>query len=202
MDYFVTLPGQIQNKATTYRVVAKDKLESAAQKELARQVQATLESRNIGIASISTGSKITETSASGFSVFTSFLLFLAILIALVGSIGLTGTMSMNVLDRTREIGIMRSIGASDRILMRMVLIEGLAIGWISWALAAVVSFPISAIMSNGITQAIFGAPSSMGFSITGFVIWFVVDSVLSILASITPARSATRLTIREVLSYE
>ena len=202
LDYFNTLPGQVQNQAAVYRVVAKDQLDAAAQKRLASDVQGMLESNKIQISSITTASRINEASADGFSILTTFLLILAILIALVGSIGLTGTMSMNIMERTREIGIMRSIGASDRVLIRMVLIEGLIIGWLSWGLGALFSFPISVIMSNSITQALFGSPSSLGFSVTGFLIWFVVVSILSILASITPARSATRLTIREVLAYE
>ena len=53
-----------------------------------------------------------------------------------GSIGLTGTMGMNVLERTREIGVMRSIGAVDRVVMKTVIIEGVVIGVISWLLGA------------------------------------------------------------------
>ncbi|MEA5078366.1 MAG: FtsX-like permease family protein [Anaerolineaceae bacterium] len=202
MDYFNTLPGQVQNLASVYRVNAKNSLNASEQKQFAKAVQSELEASNIEVSSITTANRITESSTDGFNILTTILLVLAILIALVGSIGLTGTMSMNIMERTREIGIMRSIGASDQVLTRMVLIEGLIIGWLSWILGAILSFPISTLMSNGITRALFGAPSGFGFSITGYVIWFVVVSILSVLSSLTPARSATRLTIREVLSYE
>jgi putative ABC transport system permease protein len=201
-DYYSSLPGQVQNKALVFRVAAKDQLSAAQQKEFSIQIQALLESRNIDVSGISTGSRITESATDGFNILTTVLLILAILIALVGSIGLTGTMSMNVMERTREIGIMRAIGASDRVLMKMVMIEGVVIGWISWILGAILSIPISLLLSNSITLALFGASTQLGFSLTGFLIWFVVDTGLSILASITPARTATRLTIREVLSYE
>jgi putative ABC transport system permease protein len=202
LDYYNSLPGQVPNRSAVFRVVAKDTLDSNGQKVLAENVQSLLEANKFKISSITTGSHINDEAANGFSILTSFLLILAILIALVGSIGLTGTMSMNIMERTREIGIMRSIGASDRVLTRMVLIEGLIVGWLSWILGAILSFPISAIMSNSITFALFGSQSSLGFSATGFIIWFGLVSILSVLASITPARSATRLTIREVLSYE
>ena len=202
MDYFVTLPGQVQNRAAIYRIVGKEDLDGSAQKQLASEIQTELEKYNIEVSSITTGNRINEASTDGFNILTTFLLILAILIALVGSIGLTGTMSMNIMERTREIGIMRSIGASDRELIKMVLVEGVIIGWMSWGIGALLSFPISVVMSNSITQALFGAPSSLSFSVTGFVIWLVVVTVLSVFSSITPARNATRLTIREVLAYE
>ena len=65
---------------------------------------------------------------------------MASLIAIVGSIGLTGTLSMNVLERTREIGIMRSIGANNRTLRNLVMVEGVLIGMISWFLGTLLGF--------------------------------------------------------------
>lgn len=202
MDYFNSLPGQVSNRAAVYRVLANGTLTGEQQKVLAGQVQSLLEANKFQVGSIVTGNHINEEAGNGFSILTMVLLILAILIALVGSIGLTGTMSMNIMERTREIGIMRSIGASDRVLFRMVLIEGLIVGWLSWLIGAALSFPISAVLSNSITLALFGSASALDFTPLGFVIWLVVVSVLSVLSSITPARSATRLTIREVLSYE
>jgi putative ABC transport system permease protein len=141
-------------------------------------------------------------ASDGFSILTAFLLFLAALTALVGSIGLAGTMSMNVLERTREIGIMRAIGATNKILLRMVIIEGLLIGILSWILGSLLAFPISKLLSDSISNAIFGSASNFGMTPTGFLIWLGAVVVLSALASAAPARSATRLTIREVLAYE
>lgn len=202
LDYFYTLPGQVQNQSSIYRVVAKGHLDGQAQKKMASEIKDLLETHEIEVTSIATGNRINEASSDGFSILTTFLLILAMLIALVGSIGLTGTMSMNIMERTREIGIMRAIGASDRELTKMVLIEGVIIGWISWIIGALLSFPISILMSNSVTMALFGAPASLDFSITGFLIWFGVVTLLSVFSSITPARNATRLTIREVLAYE
>ena len=55
--------------------------------------------------------------------------------AAVGVIGLTGTMSINVLESTREIGVMRAIGASDGAVAQVFIVEGLVIGLLSWLLA-------------------------------------------------------------------
>jgi putative ABC transport system permease protein len=111
-------------------------------------------------------------------------------------------MSMNVMERTREIGILRAIGATNRTLMKMVIVEGTLIGLISFLLACILSFPVGKLISDSITESVFGAPSQLGYTINGFLIWLAIVIALSVLASVMPARSAASLTIREVLSYE
>ena len=127
---------------------------------------------------------------------------MAILIAVVGSIGLAGTMSLNVLERTREIGIIRAIGASDRAVMDLVMVEGLLIGLMSWGLGVLLALPVSSLMANAIILALFGATADFTFTPIGVILWLFVVVILSVLASVGPARNATRLTIREVLAYE
>jgi putative ABC transport system permease protein len=111
-------------------------------------------------------------------------------------------MGMNVLERTREIGIMRSIGAVDSEIMRTVIVEGVVIGSISWVLGAILSFPVSYMLSTIVSLAIFNSPIDVHFTFLGFIIWLAVVLVLSALASVLPARNAAGLTIREVLAYE
>ena len=127
---------------------------------------------------------------------------MALLTAVVGSMGLTGTMSMNVLERTREIGVMRSIGAMDGQIIKTVIIEGLLIGLMSWCLAVVLSLPITYLLSSIIGLAIFSTPLGFSFTWLGLVIWLGLVLVLASLASVIPAYNAVRLTIREVLAYE
>jgi putative ABC transport system permease protein len=201
-DYLTQLLGH-PNNVSSYRVVGDlAKLTAQEQEQLGAKIEAELKTEGIRVADITTGSHLTDLSGQGFSILTGFLLFLAILVALVGSIGLAGTMSMNVMERTREIGILRSVGASNRILMRIVLVEGMTIGMISYVIGALASFPIAKILSDSINYALFDAPSTFGVSYLGFVIWFGLVVVLSFVASIIPALKASRLTIREVLSYE
>ena len=131
-----------------------------------------------------------------------FLLIMALLTASVGSMGLAGAMGMNVLERTREIGIMRSIGATDREILRLVVVEGVVIGGLSWILAVLLSFPITVLLSSILSLAIFRSPIDVKFTLEGFGLWLLIVLALSGVASVLPARSAARLTIREVLAYE
>jgi len=191
------------NKAITFQVMSdREGISLEEQKRLGREIEAHLRQAGYRISDINAGQSVSNSAARGLNILTIFLLIMASLTALVGSIGLMGTMSLNVMERTREIGIMRSIGASDGILMNMVIVEGLLIGAISWVLASLLSLPFGKLMSDQVSQAIFDAPASFTVTPLGVLIWLGVVLVLSILASVIPARSAARLTIREVLAYE
>lgn len=201
-EYLSQLIG-LNGQAVLFRIVAHDQnLTIAEQEALGIKVQNLLEGRGIQITEVEAGLSVSQTAADGFNILTAFLLFMAVLAAVVGSIGLAGTMSINVMERTREIGIMRAIGSSNGVLMLMVMIEGYLIGMISWVLGSLLAFPISNLMSNAISLALFDATTAIDYSPLGFIIWFILVSILSIGASVLPARKAANLTIREVLAYE
>jgi putative ABC transport system permease protein len=131
-----------------------------------------------------------------------FLLIMAILLAGVGGIGLMGTMSLNVLERTREIGVMRAIGASDGAVLKIVIVEGVLIGWLSWVVGAVVAFPLSKTLSNIVGMVVMNTTLNYTYSTGGLMLWLGVVTVLAVLASAWPARNASRVTVRDVLAYE
>ena len=97
---------------------------------------------------------------------------------------------------------MRTIGAVDLIVMQSVIIEGLVIGLITWFLAIFLSYPISKALLDIIGQAMAGSTFALIVTPFGVVLWLAAVIVLSIIASVMPARNAARLTINEVLAYE
>jgi putative ABC transport system permease protein len=190
-------------KASSYRIVSsQSKLSIEQQREQGRELEVFFNKLGYKISDVSAGQSMLESATSGLNVLILFLLVMATLAAIIGSIGLTGTLSMNVLDRTREIAVMRAIGASDKEVMRLVIIEGLLIGTMSWVLGSLLAFPISEALWNVISKSLFDSVSNFTFNITGFILWMFVELILSVIASILPARSAARLTIREALAYE
>jgi putative ABC transport system permease protein len=189
------------NQAFSYRIVT-DQHDPAYQQLMADRIDAYFRAQGFHVNQARTGESTLKTASDSLDILVTFLLIMALLTALVGSIGLTGTMGMNVLERTREIGVMRSIGAVDREIMRTVIVEGLVIGSISWILGALLSFPITYLLSAIISSAIFQSQIAVHFTFSGYLIWLAVVLALSAVASILPARKAARLTIREVLAYE
>lgn len=130
------------------------------------------------------------------------LMLMAALLAVVGGLGLMGTMSINVLERTREIGILRAIGAPNWGVSSVFIQEGIAIGLISWVFGLIASIPFSLLMDYGVGQPIVGAALQFKYSYEGGIIWLIIIILISALASLVPARNASRLTVREVLAYE
>jgi putative ABC transport system permease protein len=191
----------MSNQASSYRLVTNDQ-SLEGQEKFSTALDEYLRARGFHVSSIQTGAETREQSAQMVNILIVFLLTMALLTAVVGSIGLTGTMGMNVLERTREIGVMRAIGAVDFAIMKSVVFEGVFIGLISWSAALLVSFPISFLLLKIISEAMINAPIPLAFTLDGFLIWLGVVLALSVFASILPARSAARLTIREVLAYE
>jgi putative ABC transport system permease protein len=185
----------------TYRIVT-DKHTPAYQQLMSDRLDKYFRDQGFHVNAARTGQSTLKTASESLDILVTFLLIMALLTAVVGSMGLMGTMGMNVLERTREIGIMRSIGAVDAEIMRTVIVEGMVIGGISWLIGAALSFPITYLLSDIVSVAIFKSPIAVHFTYQGFAIWLLVVLALSAVASILPARNAARLTIREVLAYE
>ncbi|MBE2238394.1 MAG: ABC transporter permease [Caldilineaceae bacterium] len=158
----------------------------------------------LGYAVRATHSSQTLNAQNGlmFDIIVGFLILNAVLLGVVGSLGLSTTMGINMLERIREIGVLRAIGASNAAIRRIVLLEGLVIAAFSWVIGFALSFPVARIMSEEIGLALLDTPLSFTYALSAAILWFFALLVLAVIASLGPARGAVRLTIREVLAYE
>jgi putative ABC transport system permease protein len=198
---YVSKVNHLANRAFSFRLVT-DRHDRPYQDAKAEELDKHFRDLGFKIRIAEAGRASLDSAVESLDTLVVFLLIMAILTAIVGSMGLTGTMGMNVLERTREIGIMRAIGADDRAVMRTVIAEGIFIGMISFGLAVVLSIPFTYLLSTIVSLAVFQTPIEVIFTHTGYEIWLGLVLALSALASILPARNAARLTIREVLAYE
>ncbi|NPA90399.1 MAG: ABC transporter permease [Chloroflexi bacterium] len=179
-------------------LVVRDK---RTQEAVSQDVRRAYERRGIKIQFTITTHKLQEMGRNQFNVFIYTLLSMSILAALVGGLGLMGTLSINVVERQREIGVLRAIGAHNRALLSIFVIEGLVIGMLSWLIAVPLTIPLS----WGFTQFvanIMSLPIVFLFSWKAVGEWAGLVFVLSALASLGPAWQALRLSVREVLAYE
>jgi putative ABC transport system permease protein len=189
------------NQVNSLRVVTTQH-DAATQKWVAQALDMLYKESGIEVTTTTLGTEIVAANIAQTDVLVYFLLIMAILIAVVGGLGLASTMSMNVFERIREVGVMRAIGASNHDILWMVIVEGLLIGVISWVLAIALSIPIGSGLANILGTSMLQSPMKFVFSMDGVWIWLILVLVISGLASAMPARGAARMTIREVLAYE
>jgi putative ABC transport system permease protein len=131
-----------------------------------------------------------------------FLGIMAKLIIIVGGLGLASTMSLGVLERTREIGVMRAIGASHGSILGMVQIEGLVIALLSWLAAIPLSIPMSVVLAKAFGRIMLPVPVNIQPDITGMVRWLAVVVTVSAIACLWPAVRAIRIPTARALAYE
>ena len=131
-----------------------------------------------------------------------FLIIMSCLIVAVGGLGLMTTMSLNVMERRREMGVMRAIGASPRTVWLIVVAEGAVIGLMSWVLAAMGAWPLSRGVGDLMVGLMFKGDLDFIFETKGLVIWLAVSLALGAVASFVPAWHASRVPVREALEYE
>jgi putative ABC transport system permease protein len=203
---YVNYPYFAQRTGTTGRAnfarVATEGHTPADQAAAAEALQAHLETAGFQVTRVETKFQRQESIRLQFDILITFLLVMALLIAAVGGMGLMGTMSINVLERTREIGVMRAIGAATGSIMQIVIVEGVLIGLISWTQGVLLGWPIGRLMSDQIGLAFVDSPLEFRYSTEGALLWLAAALLISAAASFWPAHNAARLSVREVLAYE
>jgi len=190
-------PGQVYSLR-----VLTTRHDAVTQKRVNDLLLALFKERGIQVGSTQLGADFIQSQKSQTDVLVYFMLVMAVLIAIVGGLGLMGTMSINVLERTREIGVMRAIGASNGDIQSIVIVEGMVIGLISWAISILLSFPITNVLTFGVGMAILTAPMPAVYGMSGVVTWLIFTIVIATIASALPARRASKLTVRDTLAYE
>lgn len=166
-----------------------------------------LEAQQIGVSATSTFGantleQIIEDLSGGFDIILQLLAIMAVVIALVGGVGLSGVLTLSVLERRREIGVLRSIGASNWQVIRLFVGEGMLLALIGWLAAIPISIPIAYLLATRGLSFALNTQLVYRFTPTGLIIWLGVIVVLAFIASALPARGAARISVRESLSYQ
>ncbi|MED4600071.1 FtsX-like permease family protein [Paenibacillus validus] len=166
-----------------------------------QEIERVLEKENVRVEAVISETMLNEAVSGHVYILIFALILMSVIMAVVGALGLMSSMGTNVVERTREFGIMRTIGGRSRTVLRNVVSEGIFIGLMSWVIALVISLPVSAAVGNLIGNLAFRSPLPLVSSPTAILIWLVIIIIGSATASVYPAWKASRLTIRDTLDY-
>jgi putative ABC transport system permease protein len=166
-----------------------------------KNLKDALEGHSAPVAASTTQLEARATNDWQFSIVTSMLLALSIIVAVVGGIALMGALSIGVIERTKEIGVLRAVGARSHTILGIFMMEGVLQGLGSWLIAIPLSLLASPIAARQLGQIMFGATLDYQYNWMAVLTWLVIVLVISLLASAIPARGATRISVRDSLAY-
>ncbi len=165
-------------------------------------VEGRLADSGIDVVAIATATEGRESLDDHLLIIVGLLLIMAILISVVGGLGLIETMSISVLERRRELGVMRAVGASTGDVLRVVVVEGVVIAALSWLVAFVLSIPATAVVARITGDLFLQSPLTTSFSTLGIGLWLVIVVALAVVSSAIPALETTESPVHQALAYE
>jgi putative ABC transport system permease protein len=192
--------GRDGSLARTVRVVSRSR-DEAGELAAARAVEDAFEREGLEIAGVQRMTDTKKGILDHLVIIQSILIMASIIVVLVGAIALTSTLTLSVIQRTRELGIMGALGATPRVLAGQVWFEGMAIGLLSWLVANVLAMPLAWLLESTTGQIFFKAPLDFHIGLTPSLLWLGLTLVLATISSAQPAWRAARLTVREALGY-
>ena len=210
-----TISGVVEDDVTSYVYVPIETLENLNIEEFSNAKVKVKDGRFLKQVSeklINMGfmvSSLSETVEEANKVFKAIQITLGIfgVVALiVAAIGMANTMTVSLLERTNEIGIMKAIGASDRDIENMFLFEAIVISLLGGLTGILINFGVSKFLNalvNTLAKALGGEAVTLFYTPLWFLIFIIVFSVLvGIFSGIFPARRGAKMDPLEALRYK
>lgn len=192
---FAKLPA---NLAAGFMIQARDPSPQAVER-MANALDATL-TRSGARPNIRTVQQIMENNQGQFQIVTAILYAVSVIIGLVGLLGLFNTLTISVLERRREIGILRSMGASGWRVTRVFWTEGISLAVVAWIAALAVGIPAAYAFVNFIGSVLLPLPFTFAPITLAIMLAFML--LIATLASFAPALSAARVRVSDILRYD
>jgi putative ABC transport system permease protein len=169
-----------------------DEIKDAIERKLAANHHVRLDSKDFTVITSAQISEIVGTILMSIQLVLGAVTLIA---SLVGAIGIANTMFMNVLERVREIGILKSIGATRNDILMLFLIESAIIGFAGGLIGLVLGYGLLQVLVD-----VFGVPVFLRLRIIAFVFIFSIGT--GVLAGIIPSWRAAKMDPVEALSYD
>jgi putative ABC transport system permease protein len=132
-------------------------------------------------------------------ILTRALLAMAVVMATVGTLGLASTMGVSVVERTREFAVMKTVGATPRRIIVLLIAEALFIGALSWIIALILAVPLTGLVDTLVGRLGFVAPLPFIISPSAAFGWLALLGGVSLVSTILPANRAAHMSVAKAL---
>lgn len=180
-------------------------LESADERSVDEHIaiiEGALENSGVKVTQSSSQARLARALGGHLFILIFTLVVMSVLMATVGVMGLGSAMTISVLERTRELAVMRVIGAGAWTIRRAVVGEAVLIGVLSTGVSLVLSVPLTIFVDWVVGIASFGPALGTSLSADAMPLWVLITVVGAVTASAYPSWRASRLTIREALAFQ
>ncbi len=171
---------------------------------LKKDIENAIASSDLDILYVLSQAERAEIIFNHLNIILTLIVFLSLLVLVVGALGMASATGINIMERTREIGVLRAIGATPKMIYGLFVAEGMVVSVVSILVGLLLAWPLSIVASAFFGDLILGdgVPLDFAFSNLGFGITLVVTLVFGWLASRVPARRAITVSTREAIAYE
>jgi putative ABC transport system permease protein len=180
--------------------VVTDATTPSARIDVVRRTEEELRRSRVGVETVVPFSELRTAVGDHVTILIQALTAMALIFAVVGLIGLGSAVGVSVVERTREIGVMKTVGATSRRILRLILGEALITAATSWIVAMLASIPLTWAIEGLIGRLGFLAPLPFTLSPHAMAAWLWLLGAATVVAALPPARRAARLTVREAVA--
>lgn len=171
---------------------------------LKKDIENAIASSDLDILYVLSQAERAEIIFNHLNIILTVIVFLSLLVLVVGALGMASATGINIMERTREIGVLRAIGATPKMIYNLFVAEGMVVSVVSILVGLLLAWPLSIAASAFFGDLILGngVPLDFAFSNLGFGITLAVTLVFGWLASRIPAQRAVTVSTREAIAYE
>lgn len=192
-----------EHRINSLMFVARDK-RFAAVMAMKRDIEAAIAASDLDVLYVMSQAERVKVIFDHLNIVLTTIVLLSLLVLVVSALGMASATGINVQERTREIGVMRAIGATPKMIFQQFVAEGMIVSVVSIALGLLLAWPLSQAAAVFFGRLMLGDGAALRQAISGEGLAIVLGTTLVFgwVASRVPARGAIRVSTREALAYE
>jgi len=182
--------------------ITADSHSKSSLKQLKKDLYKLAEQQDLAFSYINTAWQSVDVVEDHFEIIFYLMMLLTLIIIFIACNGIMLTMMTNIIERTRETGVLKAVGAANSELAKMIFAEAVFIGFIAWFLGCIVTLPLSLAVAYFLGLLLIQTPFELVLNPLIFVYTLPISIAVTTIASLIPMQSIMKMPVREALIHE